>query len=137
MTEKLAGGTITPDVQAHFENYVRTLNSGDADGVNALYTEDAVAVWEPGKPLSGAARREYTANFVTTMKPHMKAKVHEAYVTGDTALLVVKWTMDTTDPEGNTESHEGVGLDVLARDASGEWRYAIDDPFGDAGHLRD
>ncbi|MFB0619447.1 DUF4440 domain-containing protein [Streptomyces sp. AGS-58] len=120
---------LTQDVEKHTALYVEAFNAGDADAVNAMYTEEAVAVWEPGEPLTGQARidtvREYLARGA-----QMTAVPRQSFVTEDTALLVVDWTMDTTDEDGNPEHLEGVGLDVLRRGTDGNWRYAIDDPYG-------
>lgn len=106
--------------------YVRAMNSGDVATVLSLYTEDAVSIWDPEKPISGAEHEAAVEEFMAK-KPVMRAEVKESYVTGDTALLVVDWTFDI-EGEG---SLSGTGLDVLRKGADGKWRYAIDNPFGD------
>jgi ketosteroid isomerase-like protein len=126
------GTELPKDVEEHLEEYVAAFNSHDADAVNALYTEEAVGVWEQGKPLSGQARRDYVKEFLETARPEISAIVREAYVTGDTTLLVVDWTMQVDDGKGSRERLVGVGLDVLRRAGdTGRWLYAIDDPFGE------
>jgi uncharacterized protein (TIGR02246 family) len=128
---KTTNGTELPrDIEEHLERYVAAFNKNDADAVNALYTEEAVAVWE-GKPLSGQARRESVKEFFAAARPEIAADVREAYVTGDTTLLVVDWTMQVNDDKGGREQLVGVGLDVLRRAEDGSWLYAIDDPFGE------
>lgn len=109
------------------ELYVRAMNAGDVEAVLGLYTEDAVSVWDPEKPISGAAHEQAVREFMAK-KPAMSATVKESYVTGDTALLVVDWKFDI---EGE-ESLSGTGLDVLRKGADGRWRYAVDNPFGDS-----
>ncbi|UCM87586.1 YybH family protein [Streptomyces marincola] len=123
---------LSGDVEEHVRLYAEAFNSGDADRVNAMYTEEAVAVWEPGKPLSGREREESVVEFLAR-GPRMNAEIRHSYVTGDTALLVVDWTIDGPGEDGTDEHHEGVGLDVLRRGADGNWRYAIDEPFSQAG----
>ncbi|MBV2155288.1 SgcJ/EcaC family oxidoreductase [Kitasatospora sp. SUK 42] len=130
MTSNLANHALTNDVEKHTELYVKAFNSGDADAVNAMYTEEAVAVWEPGSPLTGQARKDYVKEFLAR-GASMQAKVRHSYVTGDTALLVVDWTMVATNEDGEQEEFQGVGLDVLRRGEDGNWLYAIDDPFGE------
>ncbi|MFF1724349.1 YybH family protein [Streptomyces sviceus] len=120
---------LTQDVEKHTALYVEAFNAGDADAVNAMYTEEAVAVWEPGTPLTGQARIDSVREFLAR-GPRMTAVPRQSFVTEDTALLVVDWSIDTTDDGGNPERLEGVGLDVLRRGADGNWRYAIDDPYG-------
>lgn len=121
---------LTHDVQQHTDLYVEAFNSGDADAVNGMYTEEAVAVWEPGKPLTGRAREDYVREYLQ-QKPVMQAKVRHSFVTGDTALLIVDWTIRIGQADGGTEEQEGVGVDVLRKGLDGNWRYAIDDPFGE------
>ncbi|WP_282697074.1 nuclear transport factor 2 family protein [Streptomyces sp. CC208A] len=121
---------LAREVEEHTERYVQAFNSGDADAVNSMYTSEAVAVWEPGKPLTGDERRASVEEFLTR-KPKMRAKTRHSYVTGDTALLIVDWSIATTDDDGEPELLTGVGVDVLRRDDRGTWRYAIDDPYGD------
>ncbi|AZQ38054.1 DUF4440 domain-containing protein [Streptomyces cyaneochromogenes] len=117
-------------VEEHLAFYVRTFNSGDADAINQLYTEEAVSVWEPGKPLQGEERRTNLAEFLK-LHPRLSAKIRESHVTGDTALLSVDWNMEIDGEEGKRESFGGLATDVLRRGADGNWRYAIDDPYGD------
>ncbi|GAA2709636.1 MULTISPECIES: SgcJ/EcaC family oxidoreductase [Streptomyces] len=122
---------LTNDVEKHTALYVEAFNAGDADAVNAFYTEDAVAVWEPGQPLTGQARIDSVKEFLAH-RPRMTAVPRQSFVTGDTALLIVDWQIDTVDEDGNPEHLEGVGVDVLRKGADGHWRYAVDDPYGQA-----
>ncbi|MFG2557029.1 YybH family protein [Streptomyces sp. NPDC048581] len=124
----VASDELTKEVLAHAENYVRAFNSGDPAAVDRLYTEDAVSVWEKGKPVSGAERRAGLAEYLA-QQPVMKIEILESYVISDTALLAVDWTIDIPTPQG-TERQQGVGVDVLRRGGDGQWRFAIDNPYG-------
>ncbi|GEC10484.1 hypothetical protein SSP24_81390 [Streptomyces spinoverrucosus] len=130
MAEMVDAGGHAGGVEEHLAFYVRTFNEGDADAINRLYTEEAVSVWEPGKPLSGAERKANLAEFLT-LRPKLTAKIRESHVTTDTALLSVDWTMEIDGEDGKRESFGGLATDVLRRGADGNWRYAIDDPYGD------
>ncbi|MGJ7420662.1 nuclear transport factor 2 family protein [Streptomyces cinereoruber] len=121
---------LTNDVEKHTALYVEAFNAGDVDAVNAMYTDDAVAVWERGVPLTGQARIDSVREFLAA-GPTMTAIPRQSFVTGDTALLIVDWTIDTKDSDGNGERLTGVGVDVLRLGADGNWRYAIDDPYGE------
>ncbi|MFE0424855.1 YybH family protein [Streptomyces sp. NPDC058953] len=123
-----------PDATAgaveHGRRYLRAFNSGDIDRLDPLYAEDAISVWEPGNPLTGQARRDALAAFLA-LGPRMTAVLREAFVTGDTALLIVDWSVEIAAPEG-TELMAGTGVDVLRLGADGTWRFAVDNPFGGA-----
>ncbi|MFC9733446.1 YybH family protein [Streptomyces roseolus] len=120
---------LTDDATKITEIYMKAFNAGDPNVVNELYTDSAVSVWEPGKPLTGQARKDALAEFLA-LKPTMNAKLRTAYVAGDAALLVVDWKIDVTGPDGTEEHHEGVGNDVLRLGEDGKWRFAIDHPYG-------
>ncbi|MEU5668293.1 YybH family protein [Streptomyces longwoodensis] len=120
---------LTDNVEKHTDQYVAAFNAGDFETVDRFYTEEAVIIWEPGKPLTGEARREYQREFLKN-RPRMTAVPREKYVTGDTALLIVDWTIDTVDAEGKPERLQGIGVDVLRLGEDEVWRYAIDDPYG-------
>ncbi|MER5740821.1 nuclear transport factor 2 family protein [Streptomyces sp. NPDC002262] len=121
---------LTNDVEKHTALYVKAFNAGDVDAVNAMYTEEAVAVWEAGVPLTGQARVDAVREFLSH-GPKMTAVPRQSFVTGDTALLIVDWTIDTKDADGRPERLSGVGVDVLRKGEDGHWRYAIDDPYGE------
>jgi uncharacterized protein (TIGR02246 family) len=122
---------LVAELENHTARYVEAVNAGDFETVEKFYTADAVAVWEPGKPLSGDERRKYQREFLEA-GPRMAAKPRQVFVTGETALMIVDWTIDITGADGTTEHLAGVGVDVLTRGEDGVWRYAIDDPFGQA-----
>lgn len=120
---------LTDNIEKHTSLYVDAFNAGDFDTLDRFYTEEAVAVWEPGKPLTGQARREYQREFLAR-GPRMTAVPRQSFVTGDTALLIVDWVIETTDDAGAPERLEGVGVDVLRLGEDAVWRYAVDDPYG-------
>ncbi|MFE2295599.1 YybH family protein [Streptomyces sp. NPDC059452] len=121
---------LTSDAEQHTALYEAAFNAGDADAVNAMYTDEAVAVWEPGKPLTGQARKDAVKEFLAG-SPKMRARPRQTFVTGDTALLIVDWSIATVDGSGSPELLTGVGVDVLRKGADGNWRYAIDEPYGE------
>ncbi|ONH23416.1 DUF4440 domain-containing protein [Pseudofrankia asymbiotica] len=125
-------GERAREVVAHTEHYVRAFNDGDAALVNSMYTPEAVAVWEPGQPLTGQARADYVIEYLSR-RPKIHTTTRQSYVTTDTALLIVDWAIATTDDTGAPELLTGVGVDVLRRGDDGHWRYAVDDPYGDSG----
>jgi uncharacterized protein (TIGR02246 family) len=126
----LTMSNLTSDVAQHTAQYEAAFNAGDADAVNEMYTDEAVAVWEPGKPLTGQARKDAVKEFLAR-SPKMSAKPRQIFETGDTALLIVDWSIATVDDSGSPELLTGVGVDVLRKGVDGNWRYAIDEPYGE------
>ncbi|AWW35702.1 MULTISPECIES: YybH family protein [Streptomyces] len=123
---------LPKELEEHLESYVAAFNSGDAESVDSHYTDAGIIVWEKGNPVSGEQRHAAIKEFLSLTEPHIETDVREAYVTGDTALLVVDWTMEINAESGEgRESLRGVGLDVLRKQANGSWLYAVDDPFGE------
>lgn len=108
-----------------------TVDSGNADAVNLMHTDDAVAVWEPG---CGAHRKDVLQARGGGHRPSasIKAKARQAFVIGDTELLIMDCSMDVTNEAGELEHLTGVGVDVPRLGADGKWRYAIDDQYGEA-----
>jgi uncharacterized protein (TIGR02246 family) len=131
MTSQLDDFELTEDATEVTALYVRAFNAGDVEAVSRLYTDDALAVWEPGVVLTSDEHRRHVAE-VIARGASMQAATRDVYVTGDTALLIVDWTLSATDEAGVVEELAGVGVDVLRRGEDGKWRYAIDDPYGGA-----
>ncbi|MFI6084338.1 YybH family protein [Streptomyces sp. NPDC051217] len=131
MAISTSSSELVSSAEDHGNRYVEVFNSGDLDRINAMYADDAVSVWEPGQPLTGEARKAALAESMAR-KPKMTATIRESHVTSTAALLVVDWFIDIpADEDGEPEHLEGVGIDVLRRGADGEWRFAIDNPYGD------
>nr|BBA84065.1 DUF4440 domain-containing protein [Streptomyces lavendulae] len=125
--------TLVADIEKHQEAFGIAFNSGDADAVNAMYTDDAVGMWEPGFPVYGQARRDYVVEFLAKRKPSVEATVRQQLVVGDTAMLIVEWQMEALDENGEPEHLEGVAVDVLRQGEDGYWRYVVDNPYGVSG----
>ncbi|MFE2935314.1 YybH family protein [Streptomyces sp. NPDC059278] len=121
---------LTTAAEEHGNRYVAAFNSGNLDAINEMYTDDAISVWQPGSPLTGQARKDSLAEFIS-QKPKMTATLRESNVTSTTALLVVDWKIDVTTPDGD-EHLTGVGLDVLRLGPDGQWRFSIDNPFSES-----
>jgi uncharacterized protein (TIGR02246 family) len=132
MSNNATAVELPKELEEHLESYVAAFNSGDAEGVDSCYTDAGIIVWEKGNPVKGEARRAVIEEFLAAMQPRIETDVREAYVTGDTTLLVVDWTMEVNAETGQgREKLRGVGLDVLRKQEDGSWLYAVDDPFGE------
>ena len=109
------------------QEYLDAYNARDVDAIMAVYAPGAVAVWEPGKAVSGAEHRKAVVEFLKK-EPKLSAEVRESYVVGDIAALVIDWSIEV--PGAPEMTGSGRGLDVLRKSAEGRWRYVITNPFG-------
>lgn len=98
--------------------FVERSNAGDADGVAALYEEDAVLAYPPGQQTVGrAAIREMWAS-VLEHKPHFEEEVPlPTLVSGDIALT-------STPPKDGA----GARAQVVRRQPDGSWLRLLDCP---------
>jgi ketosteroid isomerase-like protein len=51
---------------------------------------------------------------------------------GDVALVVNRWSLRGTEPDGAPVEMRGSSADVLRRQADGTWLVLVDDPWGGA-----
>lgn len=106
-------------------------NSGDPPAVAEMYAGGAVFVPTPGTPLTGGEAQAANAEFMSLGVPITVVPRH-VYTAGDLSLLIVDWTIEGQDREGNPVHIEGTATDVARRCPDGHWRYIIDNPFGTA-----
>jgi ketosteroid isomerase-like protein len=58
--------------------------------------------------------------------------VRHVFVGGDTAQIVVDWSIDGTGSDGKVVHMHGTASDIMRRGADGFWRYIIDNNQGTA-----
>ena len=105
-------------------------NSGNVEAAVALYEPGATLTTDPGTTVTGTqAIREAITGFLA-MKPNMKVEVPLVVQSGDTALLHSSWTMTGSNPDGSPVNMEGKGVEIVRRQADGNWLFIIDNPWG-------
>ncbi len=114
------------------QRWVDGVNRGDLDGLTALYEPDAAFVVRPGETVAGLAAVRDATNGLLALRP--RATLDPLYVVraGDLALLISRWRLTGTGPDGAAVDIGGQTSDVARRQADGTWRFAIDNPWGDA-----
>lgn len=110
--------------------FADALNRHDIEALLALYEPNAALMPSPGKVVTGtAAIREALAGFLAA-KPHMTLTARTLAQNGDVALVSSNWKLSVTGPDGKPAQMNGQSVEVVRRQPSGEWRFAIDFPFG-------
>ena len=97
-----------------------------------LFELDAVFV----EPVSGAVLRGHdrireAAEDMFESKPRLEGTPPpKVWIAGDLALVLAKWAMEGSGPDGKPYRQAGTATDVMRRQDDGTWRYVIDNPAG-------
>jgi uncharacterized protein (TIGR02246 family) len=115
------------------QRFAAHFNAGDLDAIAALYEPQATLLPQPGQAAHGvAAIRDALGAFLALNGKFSMSSTHVAR-TDDIALLCSNWTLDAAAPDGSPLQLSGCTTDVARLHADGQWRMAIDSPFGVAG----
>lgn len=110
--------------------FVDAMNQGDLETALSFYEPQASFVVEPGVVVNGIlAIRKALAEMVA-LKPTLSTESQQVVETGDLALYCSRWNMRGTDPAGNVVQLNGCSADILRRQPKGDWRIALDNPWG-------
>ena len=110
--------------------FAEAFNAGDIKAIMALYEPDAVLVPQPGQTVQGHAGIREALNGYLAIKPRFNLTFGKALISGDVALLISKWTLKGTGPDGSPIEMAGQTSDVVRRQKDGSWLLVIDNPFG-------
>ena len=113
------------------ERFAELLGAGDAQQAVALYEDDAAFVVEPGTIVNGHEAIGSALEGFAAMRPVLTGDIEQVVYAGDLALVTNRWTLDGTTPDGSVHL-AGRSADVLRRTTDGDWKIAIDDPWGGA-----
>jgi uncharacterized protein (TIGR02246 family) len=114
---------------AAIEDHIRAAYAlGDADGVAAQYTEDAVLMG-PNKPAV-VGRRAIAENFrpfFAAFRGELAQEIEEIEVLGDQAWMRGKIHIKVTAKKGSAKAElSGKYIAIARRDSDGVWRFARD-----------
>ncbi len=114
------------------ERFAELLAAGDARQALALYEPDAAFVVEPGTIVTGHEAIGPALEGFAAMRPTLTSDIEQVVYAGGLALVTNRWTLDGTTADGQPVHLAGRSSDVLRQTSSGEWKIAIDDPWGGA-----
>jgi uncharacterized protein (TIGR02246 family) len=98
--------------------FVERANAGDAEGIAALYEEDAVMAYPPGRTTVGRQAIRELFEKVLTDRPHFEPESPlPTLVSGDIALT-------STPPKDQA----GARAQVVRRQPDGSWLRLLDQP---------
>ena len=119
--------SATPeDVVRRFE---QLLGARDVDGLLELYEPDAAFQTQAGVVTGHDAIRG-ALNELVALKPTISGDIHKVVEADGTALLINRWVLDGTAPDGSAVRMSGVSADIMRRQPDGSWRVLVDDPWG-------
>ena len=110
---------------------IERFNSGKVSAMETLY-EGAVLIADDGRTVTDRAEIAAELERDLSLGLPLEAQARHVFVNGDTAQIVVDWSIDGTGPDGEHVHVEGTASDVARRGADGRWRYLIDNRLGTA-----
>jgi uncharacterized protein (TIGR02246 family) len=123
----------SPEALHHL--WVDGINRGDLDGLVALYEANAAFVTQPGHIVTGSAAVRHATADLLALRPSATLEVLTVVQTGDVALLISRWQLTGTGGDYSAVEVAGQTADVVRRQGDGTWRFAIDNPWGDAAAM--
>jgi ketosteroid isomerase-like protein len=105
--------------------FAEYLNTGDLEGLVALYEPQAKLVMPDGQRVAGSELRRVLSEFLV-VKPEIRILRSRATQEEDLALISNDWQLKVPDGD-DYEVSEGTGTEVARRQSDGSWLYVIDD----------
>jgi len=124
--------TLPTKPEEFIPSLVARFNSKKLDKMMEIYSPEAVFAANDGRLITD--RNEFSAFFQRDMDlgAPLKAKVRHIFASGDTAQIVLDWSIDGTTPDGKPMHVHGSACDIIRRGADGVWRCIIDNNQGTA-----
>jgi uncharacterized protein (TIGR02246 family) len=110
--------------------FASALGRGDVDGAMALYDPEAVLAPRPGGQVIGLEAIRAALEQFVALKPRLTGEITKVLTANGVALVMNRWRLTGTQPDGMPVELSGHSADVVRRDGDGGWRILIDDPWG-------
>ncbi|KAA2238397.1 DUF4440 domain-containing protein [Chitinophaga agrisoli] len=111
---------------------VSRFHSGDVRNQMAMYAPDAVFIANDGRTITDHAEIAAIIGRDIKLGLPLKTNVRHLFVAGDTAQIVLDWSIEGKGPDGQDVRLGGSACDIARRGADGFWRYIIDNNQGTA-----
>jgi ketosteroid isomerase-like protein len=129
MPEKFPLPTKPEDI---IPSLVERFNSGEVSNQMALYDPEAVFVANDGRVVTDHAEIAAIIGRDIKLGLPLMTNVRHVFVAGDTAQIILDWSIDGKGPDGKDVHLHGTACDIARRGADGFWRYIIDNNQGTA-----
>lgn len=115
-----AGGDATLD--ALRGEWQSAYNQADAASTAAMHTEDGFVMFSNRPAVEGGAAFAAWLEEIFPMSPQAEITQIDTEIIGDWAVARGAYTQQLTSPEGESMTQSGYWLDVLRKDADGNWK---------------
>jgi uncharacterized protein (TIGR02246 family) len=116
--------------QQVLDSIVEGINTGNLDGLMALYEPDAAFAAQPGSLAQGLTGIRASLAAFVDLRGTLDLKVTRILEAGGLALVAGVWSFTGTAPDGTAVQLSARNADVLRRQPDGSWRFVIDNPWG-------
>lgn len=114
-------------IRAALEQFVASMNTGDAATTAALYTEDAIMLPPDGTRIEGRAKiQELLQSFVDAKTEYSHIDAREIGVDRNLAWNAGTYEAQFVADDGQLATEKGTYVAVWRREADGAWRMQVD-----------
>jgi uncharacterized protein (TIGR02246 family) len=113
--------------------FEKAFNAGDSDALMELYEPDATLVAQPGSVVRGLNEIRAALGGFLALKGTIKLDTKLVLTVGDIAFLANNWSLEGTGADGEPVTLGATTAEVARRGDDGNWRYVIDNAWGDQG----
>lgn len=111
---------------------VERFMSGEVSAQMAMYAPEAVFIANDGRTITDHAEIAAIIGHDIKLGLPLMTNVRHLFVAGDTAQIILDWSIEGTGPGGEQVKLGGSACDIARRGADGFWRYLIDNNQGTA-----
>ncbi len=117
---------ISDEIQRANDRWNSAFNSGNADAVAALYSQDAVVLPSTHAVVRGtSAIKDFWNGLISAGVKDHRIEMIDAQAVGDIAYATGKWSANALGEDGNTQHYEGTIVTIFKRQGDGSWRACL------------
>jgi ketosteroid isomerase-like protein len=125
---------IMNDPIFHASDYAKAfetvLNEGNVERILQLYDTDVVMRSPDGRISTGMEAVRTEMQSLVDANARIGNDLRQVLVHGDTALIIVDWTLQLTLPHGKAVHQHGTATNVIRTDKTSGWRMIVANPYG-------